>query len=679
MSFLATTEATARERRFATIVVAISAVAFVAAIPFAKVKLVQVPAFIPTYEAALIITDLVTAILLLGQFMRLRSRAILALAAGYFFDALIIVAHFMSFPGVFSETGLLGAGSQTTAWLYISWHGGFPCFVIAYALLRERDGIDAAPVASSLALGAACFVGMLVAAAIVVVTRWHDYLPPIIHGTTYAPTAVFFLGAAWTISVAALLLLWRKGIRTILDVWVSVVMFAWIFDIGLSAVLNGGRYDLGFYFGRLYGLLAASFVLAVVLLETSGLHSRLAITAAGLKRQVGETLARQEHTEAQLRQAQKMEAIGNLTGGMAHDFNNLLAIVIGNLDLLVSQRKNDEDLQQLAGEALEAALRGADLTKRLLAFARRQPLQPKRVDLNELIANITRLLSRTLGENIQITLDLDPEVWPVVIDPAQLDASLANLATNARDAMPMGGKLVLVTGNRHLDSDYAAGHTDVTPGDYAMIEVSDTGSGMDSGVMAQIFEPFFTTKDQGKGTGLGLSMVYGFMKQSGGHINVFSEKGSGTTFRLYLPRAEEESTINNPAVAKTTSEGGGETILAVEDNPSLRRVVVRQLSELGYRVILAENAVSALVVLSRQRVDLLFTDVVLSGGMNGIDLAHNACRRWPGIRVLATSGFPDSKHYGNADSRSMPWRLLNKPYRKDDLARALRETLAASS
>ena len=228
-------------------------------------------------------------------------------------------------------------------------------------------------------------------------------------------------------------------------------------------------------------------------------------------------------SEAQLRQAQKMEAIGNLTGGMAHDFNNLLGIIIGNLDLLRDRQSGDPDAEGLSRDALDAALRGADLTRRLLAFARRQPLQPARIDVNGLIAGIVKLLERTLGEEIQITLDLDPDTWPVVVDPAQLESILTNLATNARDAMPGGGQLIIVTENRSLDADYATQHAEVEPGDYAMIEVSDTGTGMSAEVASRIFEPFYTTKEPGKGTGLGLSMVFGFIKQSGGHINVYSE------------------------------------------------------------------------------------------------------------------------------------------------------------
>ncbi len=379
--------------------------------------------------------------------------------------------------------------------------------------------------------------------------------------------------------------------------------------------------------------------------------------------------------EAQLHQAQKMEAIGNLTGGMAHDFNNMLGIIIGNIDLLRDLRKDDADVDELTREALDAAFRGADLTRRLLAFARQQPLRPQRVDVNELVSGITRLLSRTLGEDIEISLDLSPAVWPIVIDPAQLESSLTNLATNARDAMPNGGRLMVVTTNRCLDADYAAQHTEIVPGGYVMIEVSDTGTGMTQEVINRIFEPFFTTKSRDKGTGLGLSMVFGFIKQSGGHIGVYSEPGIGTTFRLFLPRMTQDVSTIEESVAVPLVHGRGETVLVVEDNAALRRVVMRQLGELGYRVLEAENAAAGLRLMERESIDLLLTDVVMPGGTNGRDLARRARQRWPGIKVVFTSGFSETRLNGDAGPLAFCTPLLSKPYRKQDLASAAREAL----
>jgi PAS domain S-box-containing protein len=379
--------------------------------------------------------------------------------------------------------------------------------------------------------------------------------------------------------------------------------------------------------------------------------------------------------EGQLRQAMKMEAIGNLTGGMAHDFNNLLSVVIGNLDLLREQLERGTPPDELASEALQAALRGAELTNRLLAFARRQPLQPKVIDVNQLIEGVHRLLDRTLGANVEISLRLDGDLWPVVVDPVQFEACLVNLAANARDAMPRGGKLQIVTANRHLDEDYAGIHPGLAAGDYAMVEVGDTGSGIAPEIVDKIFEPFFTTKQEGRGTGLGLSMVFGFMKQSNGHINVYSEPGVGTTFRLYLPRSAIAAERARSPGATPFALGEAETILAVEDNPKLRALVVRQLSQLGYRCLEAEDGPSALKVLETHKVHLLFSDVIMPGGMSGYELGRAAMSRWPKLKVLLTSGFPEEKINGNGQP---PWnmRLLLKPYRKEELALLLRQVLA---
>jgi PAS domain S-box-containing protein len=381
-----------------------------------------------------------------------------------------------------------------------------------------------------------------------------------------------------------------------------------------------------------------------------------------------------ETQRAQFRQSQKMEAVGQLTGGLAHDFNNLLAIIIGNLDMLREIRSEDRFTDELVRDALDSALRGADLTRRLLAFARRQPLQPERVDINEVIGAIVRLLARTLGENITIEMSLSPNVWPVQIDRAQFEAVIANLATNARDAMPRGGALLIDTRNGRLDAAYAAAHTDVTPGDYVVVEVSDSGTGMPSDILLRIFEPFFTTKEQGKGTGLGLSMVFGFMKQSGGHITVYSEPGKGTTFRLYLPRMPDTTAAQEDRSEVPASRGGSETILVVEDNAGLRRIVVRQLNEAGYRVLEAPDAEAAMTIIeSSEPIHLLLTDVVMPGAMDGRDLARVATARRPSLRTLLTSGFPDARWGGSASRTGN--RLLSKPYRKEELRRAVREVL----
>jgi signal transduction histidine kinase len=543
---------------------------------------------------------------------------------------------------------------------------------------------------------AVLLVGGMVAAMTILATAGHDALPAIMIDSGYTPVMKLVVSTVLALIIVAQLVLWRKPRRSVLDLWLMVVMCAWLFDVALSAVFNAGRFDLGFYGGRLYALLAASFVLGALLIETTGMHARLARAQTRLEDHAREheervrartaelgnanvalkaEIIERKQAEAQLVQAQKMEAIGNLTGGMAHDFNNLLGVIVGNLDVLHDLIKDDAEAGELAGEALDAALRGAELTRRLLAFARRQPLKPARIDVNELVDGIKQLLTRTLGEDIGITQHLAPGLWPIVADQAQIEAALTNLATNARDAMPKGGRLTITTSNRGLDADYAAQHLGVVPGDYAMIEVSDTGAGIAPDVLTRIFEPFFTTKAEGKGTGLGLAMVFGFMKQSGGHINVYSEVGVGTTFRLYLARDEGGvEAAKRPAVEEVPL-GHGEVILAVEDNAALRRIVARQARELGYSVLEAENGVTALALMERERVDLLFTDLVMPGELSGLELARAVAGRWPHIRIVLTSGFSEAKIDANLNTAAA--RLLTKPYRKDDLARALRETLAS--
>jgi CheY-like chemotaxis protein len=372
-----------------------------------------------------------------------------------------------------------------------------------------------------------------------------------------------------------------------------------------------------------------------------------------------------------------MEAIGQLTGGLAHDFNNILAIIIGSLDLAAERVAGDPQTAELVEAALAAGLRGADLTRQLLAFARRQPLQPQVVSVNQVVESMTKLLARTLGEHIEIKLFLEADPWPVLVDPAQLSSAIANLATNARDAMPNGGTLAIATRNAGLDADYARENPDAAPGDYVLLEVSDTGSGMAPDVLARIFEPFFTTKRRDRGTGLGLSMVFGFVRQSGGHIKAYSEPGRGTTMRLYFPRCEDPCAPDRAATPdpEPLPAGCNETVLVVEDNPSVRQVVMGQLASLGYRTLEAENARAALGLLERgAKVDLVFSDLVMPGGMSGLELAAELRRRWPGLKTLLTSGFPGAMLAASKDAAAAQG-LLTKPYRKLELARRVREIL----
>lgn len=390
----------------------------------------------------------------------------------------------------------------------------------------------------------------------------------------------------------------------------------------------------------------------------------------------GEDVTVQRQTEEQLLHAQKMEAIGHLTGGLAHDFNNLLAVIIGNLDVMAELAPSTPEQAELSAAALEAALSGAELTRRLLAFARRQPLQPENVDVNALLSGITKLLARTLGEDIKVTLDLDPATKPIFVDRVQLETAITNLANNARDAMPVGGQLIVATHNGFLDRDYIEQHFEVESGEYVTIEITDTGQGMAPEIVERIFEPFYTTKGLGRGTGLGLSMVFGFVKQSAGHINVYSEPGRGTTFRLYLRPSQSSSQVAlvDDAPPLQPHYTNQETLLVVEDNVKLRTVVVRQLEAIGLRVFEAGNAQAALGVLKTEpRIDLVFTDVVLPGDMDGYALARTIQDDYPDSKIIMTSGFPGTRFSETKLGNTLP--LLSKPYRKQDLIRIVREVL----
>ncbi|HYN39034.1 MAG TPA: ATP-binding protein, partial [Rhodospirillales bacterium] len=386
---------------------------------------------------------------------------------------------------------------------------------------------------------------------------------------------------------------------------------------------------------------------------------------------VKEDITDRKEMEEQLRQSQKMQALGQLTGGIAHDFNNLLAIIIGNLQLLGERIDGEARLRELFEDALWSAQRGAELTHRLLAFARRQPLKPDAVDFNGVIRGLSDLLRRTLGAGIQIREDLAPDLWTAYADRGELERALVNLAVNARDAMQGGGMLILETRNATIDEAYAEQYEELVAGDYVLLAVSDSGGGMSAEVMRHVFEPFFTTKAVGKGSGLGLSMVYGFVKQSGGHVEIDSRIGQGTTVKLYLPRAlatsrqREKSTLGPPS-----AQIKGRVVLLVEDEAKLRRVATKMLDKLGLTILQAESAEEALALLKERRIDLLFTDFELPGGMNGAELADRARKLAPGIKILFTTGYARDTIVADRSAKDdMPWLL--KPYSQSDLTRHL--------
>ena len=914
--FLSTLPAGRADRTAASAVVGISALLFAVLVPFAGVPLAPVPAFVASYQSALAISDIITAVLLLSQFTVLRSRALLLLASGYLFTAGAAVVHALTFPGLFAPQGLFGAGSQTTVWLYMVWHAGFPLFALGYGLNKGRDGGVKVRRSTPKAISASIAAIVLALIALTwITTGAHDVLPTLLAGGHYTPIMIGVVIAVWGLSLAALSVLWFRRPHTVIDIWLKVVLCAWLFDIALSAIVNVARFDLGFYAGRIYGLCAASFVLAVLLIDNVALQAQMSRLVRAMRREaafvrdqhqvrerlfssvvessndaiitkalngtitgwnpaaarlfgysedeavgqhitlivpshrqdeiddilarisrgdrieqyetvrihkdgrlvdvslsvsplrsaageiigaskiarditeskrtrsalsreieerqrvfetsqdlilvtdsmgnlvqvspsvqsilgyqpeelvgqsavdfihpddlestrqemraarrglqvrnfearyphkdghvvslnwmgswsepvqrhffIGRDLTDKRAAEAQMRQAHKMDAIGQLTGGVAHDFNNILTVITGTIGILAEAVGDKPEMVSIAKLIDDAAERGAQLTRHLLAFARKQPLQPVEIDVNSLIVEAAKLLHPTLGEQIEISPKLSQDVWPSLVDPNQLTTAVLNLALNARDAMPNGGKLVLETRNIHLDDDYARMHSEVIPGDYVMVAVSDTGSGIPADLMEKVFDPFFTTKEVGKGTGLGLSMVFGFVKQSGGHIKIYSEEGHGTTVKIYLPRSTGLGQAAGAIPATSEIVGGNETVLVVEDDSLVRTYVVTQIASLGYATLEAANAAEALKIIDGAAVDLLFTDVIMPGGMNGRQLVDEALRRRPQLKTLYTSGYTENAilHHGRLDAGVL---LLAKPYRKPELARMLRVAL----
>ena len=401
-----------------------------------------------------------------------------------------------------------------------------------------------------------------------------------------------------------------------------------------------------------------------------------------LEDRVAHAIGERERVEEALRQAQKMEAVGQLTGGIAHDFNNLLTVVSGNIDMARRILGEDGDARALRaiGNAMKGADRAASLTQRLLAFSRRQPLQPKQVDVNRIIAGMSDLLDRALGETVELETVAAAGAWRVEVDPNQLESAILNLAVNARDAMPDGGKLTVETSNCRIDENYAAGHADVAPGQYVLIAVTDTGTGMPADVVSKAWDPFFSTKEVGKGTGLGLSQVYGYVKQSGGHVKIYSEVGHGTTVKIYLPRLPADMHMEEERAEEApTALPGEENVLVVEDDDDVRIYTVESLRELGYRVIEAHDGTSALRLLERQEtpISLLLTDVVMPG-MSGRELADEARARQPDLKVLFTTGYARNAivHGGRLDPGV---ELLPKPFTFEALAAKVRDVLEKSA
>ena len=672
--FLATEAAGPREKGLARLVIAVSLVGFVVGVPFVQERFAPFPAFIPAYEAAFLVTDLITAVLLFSQFSRLRSLALLLLASGYLYDALMIVPHALSFPGVFSEAGLLGAGPQTTAWLYMLWHLGFVLFVLGYAVIARSD-VDTMNAGPTRAIAFACgIVAVLVLALTLLTTAGQDLLPVVMNGSSYSLNVTKGIAPAiWIVMAVVLGVLWWRSVPTVLELWMMVVLVALLLDFAFSAVLGAHRYDFGFYAGRVYGLLASSFVLGTLLVEANRLYGNL----GGALALAGQRDAALFRSREKLAQAQRFEAFSQLLAGVAHDFNNLLTVISGGLELALGDLRIAAAPRRSLEASLRAAHRGEQAAQQLLIFSNRQRLRPEVLNANEAIANLQSLIAKAAGEKVQVTTKLSPVLWPAHIDRTQFETALLNLVINARDAMNGAGELTIETGNVTLD---AAASADLPAGDYLLTAVSDTGPGMPPDIAAHAFDPFFTTNEAGTGSGIGLTQVNAFARRAQGQAKILTEPGKGTRVEIYLPKSAAVAAPAEDALplAPLPATAAGETVLVVEDNPDVLDFAVAGLTELGYRVKTATDAQAALDILRTEAdIDVLFSDVAMPGGMNGGQLAVEAQRIRPGLRVLLTSGYAASALSQNELPETL--RVLPKPYRRDDLAANLRLVIAEGS
>ena len=532
--FLSTLTAGRKDRRQALAVVLLSLLFFVALAPFAAVKLPAIWGFIPIYESALAINDLITAILLLGQANLLRSRALLVLAGGYLFTSLMAIAHMLSFPGLFVPTGLLGAGQQTTAWLYMFWHTGFPIAMVGYALLKDRDASIVIRPRQAMAL-----VAMIVAGAVGgltwLATSGEHLLPPIMNGNIHAPAMVFVVSSVWVASVIALVVLWLRRPHSVLDIWLLVVLCAWVFDVALSAVLSGGRFDLGFYLGRMYGLLAASFVLMVLLLETGSLYARLAesLEAEGQERE-----RRLHETQMLLIHVSRVSELGLMVPALVHEVNQPLAAVGNYLDALGSLIRAGEsaNADAVLQKSLQQVDRAGQILRRLRNFVRREESQKRLEPLASVIEEAVALASiDSRSRGVASEISIDPRVSTAFIDKIQVQQVLLNLVRNAFEAM---------TGSARRSLAVAAEPAAI-PG---MVEVSvaDSGSGLSDDVRAKLFEPFVTTK--AAGMGVGLSICRSIVEAHGGTLRAEDNPRGGTVFRFTLPVAAPQMASDTSAV-----------------------------------------------------------------------------------------------------------------------------------
>jgi signal transduction histidine kinase len=646
--------------------VALSFLGLIAIAPFARQRLPGLPEFVPAYESALWVCDLSTALLLLGQFHRSRSPSLLVLSAGYLMSTLIIPPHMAAFPGLFAPQGLLGEAGPAIAWLYVLWHIGFPLFILAHSLVARVEARRGWTVKRP---GWAIIGAVAAALAYVALALWlvrhPNWLPVIsVNGQYERMLSSGVAPVMVAISLAGLAAIWLGRRGSVLDVWLTAVMSAWVCDVALSSLLSHTRFDLGWYAGRVYTLMAGAFLLGVLLLDLSRLYGRLA-DALEDARARNEALVR---SREELMRAQRMEAVGQLTGGIAHDFNNILTAVSGCLEMIARKPEDPGRVRRLSENAAAAADRGAQLVRQLLTFSRRQNLKPQVLNANDLLLEMATLARKALGETVTLRLDLAEALDRTCVDAGEFQAAILNLLSNARDAMPEGGVVTIRTRNQPASAE---------GGPYVMVSVDDTGQGMDAATLARVFEPFFTTKDVGRGTGLGLSQVYGFAESAGGYVDIDSAPGEGTAVTLHLPRtllAPPKAEPAPPPSPPPSPLGGRRRILLVEDDDDVIRATAEILRDAGFEVATAATGAQALAVLrSDTRVDLLFTDVAMPGGVDGVALAEAGLEARPDLKVLLTSGYSETLLREHGRLHDLP--ILAKPYHRDELVRRLQGLL----
>jgi signal transduction histidine kinase/CheY-like chemotaxis protein len=656
------------QRRAALVLCFLAVVATLCLLPVAARPGPVLPGFVLINQTALVVAYGLGAWVLFAQFRRARSLPLLLIAGGTLYTAAIVLLQLLSFPGVVADGRVLGSGPQTTTWLWTFWHLGPPACALAYALaLRGGKPLVVRPAAGRAASALAVLLALAAAGGAALVATWGlPWLPHQVTGDDYWALTTSGVGPALQVlTVLALLLVWRatRGRQTVLDLWITVSLVLLVLDNFLT-LAGAARGSVGWYVGRVEALVSAFVILWAYLQQVDALRVRAEASA--------EEAAR---AGAALRQAQKMEAVGRLTGGIAHDFNNLLMVVTSGFDMIRRRPQDHARVMKLADAGLEAAQRGARLTRQLLTFARRQNLRPETMNLNAALLDFEPLTRRALGETVALELSLHPALHPTRIDPGEFEAAVLNLVVNSRDAMPpQGGRITIGTRNVTLGRGSRLTPAGLSPGHFVVVSVSDDGCGMDEATRAQAFEPFFTTKEFGKGSGLGLSQVYGFARASGGEVEIASALGRGTVVEIWLPRAESVQPVvpvNTGVTSQLRRAEAGETVLAVEDEPAVLAAVVENLTDLGYRVLAARDASEALERLrGEERVDILFSDVVMPGGMNGVQLAVEAGRLRPGLRVLLTSGYTDEALSEHSVPVDVP--ILTKPYRREELAERLK-------